>query len=70
MINHLTIDGLPLCEFGAIAYRERLIAAGMPCCDWAGVTDQRVKQLKALALQFPNRVALVMRACPNSRVKS
>lgn len=61
---HITIDGRPLCEFSALAYRERLTAAGRPCC-----SDSEATQLLAaprVAKQFPGRVALVFKDCPIS----
>lgn len=62
---HITIDGRPLCEFGAIAYWERLHAAGNPpCCDKE--YDQACRSLR-VAEQFPGRVALVFAECPTSQ---
>lgn len=61
---HFTLDGRPLCDCSATAYRDRLTAAGSPPC-----SDTLAKQcgrFAALARQFPGRVALLAVKCPNS----
>lgn len=59
---HFTIDGEPLCEFSALAYRSRLDAAGSPPC--GDTLAKQSRRAAKLAAQFPGRVALVCAPCP------
>lgn len=71
-LSHFTLDGRPLCDCSATAYRERFAAAfngnGIPVCE--DKTPEQLARFAALAEQFPGRVALVHGDCPNTTTEN